>query len=172
VGVGLVHGVGELDTAAPFEVYANSFAARTVPIAAEGIVTTRHGLRLVATPAGAATPRVTRLVVAGVPSADEIDPHLAGWAADRGLNLAAPNGGTADSTADSEFTFDSMLADPAAHSDRATAHTTAKSIEYPIDRLRLTGAAWPRPTAIFALTIAAAIGVGLLPAAVVRWQRS
>ena len=31
VGVGLVEGVGELEVAAPFEVYASSFAARTVP---------------------------------------------------------------------------------------------------------------------------------------------
>src|SRR5512132_3255852 len=50
VGVGLAEGVGELDVAAPFEVYASSFAARTVPIAAEARVTTRGGLRLVATP--------------------------------------------------------------------------------------------------------------------------
>jgi hypothetical protein len=37
VGVGLVEGVGELEVAAPFEVYASSFAAHTVPIAAEVI---------------------------------------------------------------------------------------------------------------------------------------
>jgi hypothetical protein len=50
VGVGLAEGVGELDVAAPFEVYATSFAARTVPIAAGHTVTTRHGLRLIAAP--------------------------------------------------------------------------------------------------------------------------
>src|SRR4029453_5712751 len=51
VGVGLVEGVGGLEVAAPFEVYASSFGAPTVPIAAEATVTTRGGLRLVATPA-------------------------------------------------------------------------------------------------------------------------
>ena len=66
VGVGLVEGVGELEVAAPFEVYASSFAARTVPIAAEATVTTRHGLRLVATPANAGALRIDRLVVPGV----------------------------------------------------------------------------------------------------------
>src|SRR4249920_3666087 len=54
VGVGLVEGVGEIDVAAPFEVYASSFAARTVPIAAGRTVTTRHGLRLITAPADAA----------------------------------------------------------------------------------------------------------------------
>jgi putative intracellular protease/amidase len=172
VGVGLVQGVGELDVAAPFEVYPNSFAAHTIPIAAEGIVTTRHGLRLVATPASAATPRVSRLVVAGILHADQVDPDLADWAADRGLNLELPNGQTANQTADIRFSFDSMLADLAAHSDRATAQATAKSIEYPLDRLQLTGAAWPwRPSIILAVTFAAAIGLGLLPAAVVGWQQ-
>ena len=34
LGVGLVEGASEIDVAAPFEVYASSFAARTVPIAA------------------------------------------------------------------------------------------------------------------------------------------
>ena len=56
LGVGLAEGVSELDVAAPFEVYATSFAARTVPIAATPAVTTRHGLRLIAAPAGATAP--------------------------------------------------------------------------------------------------------------------
>jgi hypothetical protein len=56
LGVGLTEGVAELDAAAPFEVYATSFAARTVPIAATRTVTTRHGLRLVAAPADATAP--------------------------------------------------------------------------------------------------------------------
>src|SRR6266487_4045633 len=85
VGVGLAEGVGELDVAAPFEVYATSFAARTVPIAARRAVTTRHGLRLIAAPADATTPRVDRLIVPGVHSLDEVGPRLAGWAAGRGL---------------------------------------------------------------------------------------
>ena len=95
VGVGLVEGVGELEVAAPFEVYASSFAARTVPIAAEATVTTRHGLRLVATPANAGALRIDRLVVPGVGAIEEVDSRLLGWAADRGLKVELPNGGQA-----------------------------------------------------------------------------
>jgi transcriptional regulator GlxA family with amidase domain len=95
VGVGLVEGVGELEVAAPLEVYASSFAARTVPIAAEATVTTRGGLRLVATPANAGALRIDRLVVAGVGRIEEVDARLLGWAADRDLNLELPNGGQA-----------------------------------------------------------------------------
>ena len=168
VAVGLVEGVGELDVAAPFELYASSFAARTVPIAAEAIVTTRHGLRLVATPANAGTLRIDRLMVPGVGPIEEVDPQLLGWAADRGLNTELPNGGQAAG----QFSFDAMLGDLAGHSDQTTARVTAKSIEYPTEQLELAGAGWPwRPTALLALTATAAIGVALLPAAATRRNR-
>ena len=165
LGVGLVKGASEIDVAAPFEVYASSFAARTVPIAAGRTVMTRHGLRLVTAPADATAPRVDRLIVPGVHRADQVDPRLAGWAAGRGLDIELPQ-------ADGEFSFDAMLCDLAAHADRTTASITAKSIEYPTSHLRLAGPAWPRrPTTLFALTIAAAIAAGFLPAAATHRNR-
>jgi hypothetical protein len=168
VGVGLVEGVGELEVAAPFEVYASSFAARTVPIAAEAAVTTRHGLRLVATPATAGALRIDRLVVPGVGAIEEVDSRLLGWAADRGLDVELPNGGQAAG----RFSFDAMLGDLAGHSDQTTARVTAKSIEYPTEQLELAGAGWPwRPTALLALTATAAIGIGWVPAAATRRRR-
>jgi len=168
VGVGLVEGVGELEVAAPFEVYASSFAAGTVPVAAEPSVITRHGLRLVATPANAGAPRLDRLVVPGADSAQEVDPRLLGWAADHGLNIELPNGGQPAG----EFSFDAMLRDLAGHCDRVTARVTAESIEYPTEQLELAGAGWPwRPTALLALTATAAIGVALVPAAATRRNR-
>ena len=148
------------------EVYAGSFAARTVPIAAQATVTTRHGLRLVATPANAGTLRIDRLMVPGVGPMEEVDSQLLGWAADRGLKVELPNGGQAAG----EFSFDAMLGDLAGHSDQTTARVTAKSIEYPTEQLQLAGAGWPwRPTALLALT--AALGVALLPAAATRRDR-
>jgi putative intracellular protease/amidase len=168
VGVGLVEGVGELEVAAPFEVYASSFAARTVPIAAEATVTTRHGLRLVATPANADALRIDRLMVPGVGPIEEVDSQLLGWAAARGLKVELPNGGQAAG----EFSFDVMLGDLASHSDQTTARVTAKSIEYPTEQLELAGAGWPwRPTALLALAATAATGVALLPAAATRRNR-
>src|SRR5215469_8661314 len=93
LGVGLVEGASEIDIAAPFEVHATSFAARTVPIAARPTVTTRHGLRLIAAPADATAPRVDRLIVPGVHSLDQVGPQLAGWAAGRGLDIELPQAG-------------------------------------------------------------------------------
>jgi putative intracellular protease/amidase len=168
VGVGLVEGVGELEVAAPFEVYASSFAARTVPIAAQATVATRHGLRMVATPADAGTLRIDRLVVAGVGAIEEVDSRLLGWAAARGLKVELPNAGQAAG----QFSFDAMLGDLAGHSDQTTARVTAKSIEYPTEQLKLAGAAWPwRPTPLLALTATAALGVALVPAAATRRNR-
>jgi putative intracellular protease/amidase len=165
LGVGLVEGASELDVAAPFEVYATSFAARTVPIAATPTVTTRHGLRLIAAPADATAPPIDRLIVPGARRADQVDPRLAGWAAGRGINLELPQ-------ADGEFSFDAMLRDLAAHADQATARVTAKSIEYPAGHLQLAGPEWPcRPATLLALTIAAAAGAAALPAAARRHRR-
>jgi putative intracellular protease/amidase len=167
IGVGLLEGVGELEVAAPFELYASSFAAHTVPIAANRTITTRHGLRLVATPTDATAPDLDRLIVPGAHTTDEVDPQLLRWAADRHLQVELVGG-----PADAAFSFDAMLRDLAAHTDRTTAQVTAKSIEYPADRLRLPGAPWPwRPTALFALTLTAAIGVSLLSAAVTHRER-
>jgi hypothetical protein len=65
-----------------------------------------------------------------------------------------------------------MLGDLAGHSDQTTARVTAKSIEYPTEQLELVGAGWPwRPTALLALTAAAALGVALVPAAVTHRGR-
>jgi hypothetical protein len=65
--------------------------------------------------------------------------------------------------------FDAMLCDLAANTDRTTARVTAKSMEYSADRLRLAGVAWPwRPTALVALTVTTAMGVTLVPAAATR----
>jgi hypothetical protein len=106
--------------------------------------------------------------VPGAHTIDQVDSQLLGWAADRGLKVELPNGGPAAG----QFSYDAMLADLASHSDQTTARVTAKTIEYPTEQLELAGAGWPwRPTALFALTAAAAIGIALLPAAVTRRNR-
>jgi hypothetical protein len=64
--------------------------------------------------------------------------------------------------------FDAMLCDLAANTDRTTARVTAKSMEYSADRLRLADVAWPRPTVLVALTVTTAMGVTLVPAAATR----
>jgi putative intracellular protease/amidase len=161
VGIGLIDGVSEIDVAAAFETYAGtSFAATVKPVADQPTVTSRHGLLMTA-----GLPRVDRLILPGV---DRPGSDLAAWAADHGLDVTLPHAGR---RAD-EFAFDPLLRDLAAHTDRATARTTAKFTEYPADHLQLTGASWPwRSTAFGLLTIVVAVGAAFLPAAVVRRRR-
>ena len=52
VGISLRDGVGELDATAAFEVYGQSAAARTVAVASQDSIRTRHGLVLLTTPTG------------------------------------------------------------------------------------------------------------------------
>ena len=76
------------------------------------------------------------------------------------VGIELPHAGQADG----EFSFDPLLRDLAAHAGKAT--------EYPPAHLQLAGNPWPwRPTTLFALTIPAAIGVALLPAAAARRHR-
>ncbi|MEV8632335.1 DJ-1/PfpI family protein [Streptosporangium sp. NPDC051023] len=163
VGVGLNQGVSEIDVAAAFEIYAGgSFAARAVALAGTTVVTTRHGMTLVAEPADGTAPAVTRLVAPGVGTAREVDPALVRWAAGRGVAVELPHAGRAAG----ESGFDPVLRDLAAHTDLATARATAKYNEYPIEHLTLTGPAWSwRPTLLFLLT---ALGAGLLSYTAVR----
>ncbi|GAA3131718.1 DJ-1/PfpI family protein [Streptosporangium carneum] len=202
VGVGLNPGVGEIDVAAAFEVYAGgSFAARAVALAGAStgsgagtpadapagatagasagsgadtaggtaggaaVVTTRHGVVLVAEPADSAAGDVGRLVVPGVADAREVDPRLARWAGGRGLTVELPHAGRGGG----ESGFDPVLRDLAAHTDLATARATAKYNEYPVEHLTLTGPAWSwRPTLQLLLT---AVAAALLAGAAVRPMR-
>jgi hypothetical protein len=83
---------------------------------------------------------VDRLIVPGAHTTDEVDPQLLKWAADRDLQVELVGG-----RADAEFSFDAMLRDLAAHTDRTTA--------------------------LFALTLTAAIGLALVPTAITHRDR-
>ncbi|WP_433795823.1 DJ-1/PfpI family protein [Actinoplanes sp. CA-252034] len=162
IGIGLTDGVGEIDVAAAFEVYAGtSFASTTVPVAVHPTVTTRHGMLLTA---GLAS--VDRLIVPGV---DRPTPDMADWAADQGLEVTLPH---SERRLD-EFSLDPLLRDLAERTDRATARTTAKFTEYSADHLHLTGALWPwRSTALGLLAIIAAVVAGAFPSVAARCRRA
>ena len=84
------------------------------------------------------------------------------------VGIEPPHAGQADG----EFSSDPLLRDLAAHAGQATARSTAKNTEHPQAHLRPGGGPWPwRPTTLFALTIAVATGVALLPAAAARRHR-
>jgi hypothetical protein len=143
-------------------------AARAVPVAAGATITIRHGLQLVARAAGVRTPRPDRLLVHGLRNTSELDPGFARWAAGHGLGIELPHAGQADG----EFSLDPLLGDLAAHAGKATARLTATNTGYPSAHLQLAGSPWPwRPATVFGLTIAAAIGLALRPAAAARRHR-
>jgi len=156
IGVGLADGVGEINVAASFEVYAaTSSAARAIPLADDDVVRTRHGVVLLPTIADEHT-SVDRFVVPG--DATVLDADLRNWATARGLAIEATGSG-----------FDPVLRDLAERSDRATARMTAKYIEYPLDGSVLSGAAWPwRPTFLLAGTLALGVTIGVGAPMVVR----
>lgn len=84
------------------------------------------------------------------------------------VGIEPPHAGQADG----EFSSDPLLRDLAARIGKATARSTAKNTEHHPDHLRLAGGPWPwRPTTLLALTVAAATGVALLPAAAARRHR-
>jgi hypothetical protein len=161
VGIGLTEGVSEVDAAAAFEIYAGNFSRPRGPDRRRGHHHHPPGQLL-----GRGRPQRAPHDRLAFPAAKRRGrPWFARWAADQGLGTA-----TARRAAGRRVQLDPLLRDLAAHSDKATARSTAKNTEYPAGHLQLAGRRWPwRPTILFALTIAAAIGLALLPAAARRY---
>jgi transcriptional regulator GlxA family with amidase domain len=157
IAVGLVNGVGEIDVASAFEVYNMSFAARAVPVAVADTVTTKHGLVLLTVPQGQAPP-VDKVITPGVSTNQEIDPQLRSWAASRNVPVDAFAG------ADGALGFDGALEYLARHTDRATALSAAKMIDYPAAHLNLPDSGtYVRVPVLIVLGLLLAILAGFVP---------
>ncbi|MCK2215722.1 DJ-1/PfpI family protein [Actinomadura sp. ATCC 31491] len=167
LGVPLVDGVGELELASVFVSYTEeSMTSRTVALG-DGPVRSRHGLTFV--------PRATLAAAAGgldrllVPGADAARRHVLGTApspATGGLRpeyLHAREG----------FPFDAVMLDVAATYDLQTARWTAKTLEYPLSDVRVTGSAWPwGPTLLLAGLAGLGLGAALAARAPARRLRA
>lgn len=78
VGIELDDGVGEIDVAAAFEVFTVSHTARTVALAKNGWITTRHGIVMAATPPAAAPRTDATRALPTVRTGDTAGPGFAG----------------------------------------------------------------------------------------------
>jgi len=169
VGVALHDGVGELDATAAFEVYTQSAAARTVALATEDRVRTRHGLMLLTTSTREA-PSLSRIVVPGVGG---VDPRLQRWADIRHLDVEplSADWGQDDGRA-SGGGFAAALQNLTDHTGAATASATAKMIGYPTTAVDLRRRHTPVRTVLLAVaSLVLAVLVGLAPAAITRRRR-
>jgi putative intracellular protease/amidase len=157
VGIALSDGVGELDTTAAFEVYAQSAAARTVALALGNTVRTRHGLVLLTTKTADA-PHLSRVLVPDANAPGSAVPQLRAWAQHRGLQVESLVGrsGT-DASRASGGGFVAALQNLANHSNAATTSATAKMIGYPTADLNVDNGSWPwRPVLLFIGSLALA----------------
>jgi hypothetical protein len=158
IAVGLFNGVGEIDVASAFEVYNMSFAARTVAVAATDTVTTKHGMVLLTVPEHEAPP-VDNIIAPGAAGDADIDPQLRGWAASRNIPVDAFAG------AGGVLGFDGAITYLAQHTDRTTAVSAAKMIDYPTAHLNLpAGDASGRVPGLIALGLLLATLIGSIPA--------
>jgi putative intracellular protease/amidase len=170
IGIALGDGVGELDATAAFEVYGQSAAAGTVPLASSDAVRTRHGLVLLTT-SYADAPGLSSVVVPGAGTPEALDPRLRAWAAEQRLTLE-PLAGRAGRDGSGGGGFTAALQNLAEHTDAATTSATAKMIGYPTTGLDLGDRHQsPRTVllAISALTLAVLVGLG--PTWLVRRRR-
>ena len=158
IAVGLFNGVGEIDVASAFEVYNMSFAARTVAVAATDTVTTKHGMVLLTVPEHEAPP-VDNIIAPGAAGDADIDPQLRGWAASRNIPVDAFAG------AGGVLGFDGAITYLAQHTDRTTAVSAAKMIDYPTAHLNLpAGDASGRVPGLIALGLLLATLIASIPA--------
>ena len=130
IGVALTDGIGEIDVASTFEIYATSFAARAVPIATNAAVTTEHGLVLLANRPQDA-PSLTRIAVPGSGGESSLDPQLREWSKRHDVPVDAVQ------AAETRPAFDAALEYLSTQTGRRTAVSAAKMIDYPVGQLRL-----------------------------------
>ncbi|MFI7232322.1 DJ-1/PfpI family protein [Nonomuraea angiospora] len=129
IGVQLTEGVGELELASAFVSYTEySMVGHTVAVG-DGVIRSKHGLTFVPRSTVAAA-GLDRLLVPGLDAARR---HPAVTAGPRPEYLHA----------DPEFAFDPVLRDLARTYDVQTARFAAKTLEYPVLDVKLTGSAWP-----------------------------
>jgi hypothetical protein len=171
VGIALNSGVGELDATAAFEVYSQSAAADTVAIAAGSTVRTRHGLVLLTTSFTTA-PDLSRVVVPGAATPDDLDPGLRAWAGQQQITIEPLTGPPAANGSAGSGGFTAALKNLADHTDRATASSAAKMIGYPTPDVALGNQhqSW-RPVLIGVISLAFCVLVGLTPALLIRRRR-
>ncbi|TMR96390.1 DJ-1/PfpI family protein [Nonomuraea basaltis] len=161
IGVRLIDGVGELELASAFASYTEqSMIGRTVAVG-DGPVRSRHGLTFIPrSTVAAAADDLDRLLVPGLDAARRLV---------AGTGPAADTGGLRPEYLHlgEEFAFDPVLRDIARTYDVQTAQFTAKTLEYPVMDVQLTGNAWPWPQTIVPLAlallgIAAALAAGMV----------
>ncbi|GAA0965028.1 hypothetical protein GCM10009555_003530 [Acrocarpospora macrocephala] len=155
IGVRLTEGIGELELAATFVSYTEeSMVGRTVAVG-DGPVRSRHGLTFVPrSTVAAAAADLDRLLVPGL---DAFRLQVPGTAGLRPEYLHTTE----------EFAFDPVLRDIARTYDVQTARFAAKTLEYPLQDVKLTGRAWPWtetliPAVLALLGAAAAITAGMV----------
>jgi putative intracellular protease/amidase len=160
LAVGLVDGVGEIDTSALSDVYSYASAARLIPVSTGSSITTAHGVVLLTTPAASFTQRASRLVLPGAHSETEMTPALRALAARQELPVTPLD-------QDNTSGFDAALTDLASNSGTAIARSTAKMVDYPTSPAA-DDIAPPavRAPILFALAIVLAAASGMIPTVV------
>jgi putative intracellular protease/amidase len=165
IGVALTDGVGEIDVASTFEIYATSFAARAVPIATNAAVTTEHGMVLLAnTPQDA--PSLTRMVVPGSGGESSLDPQLREWSERHDVPVDAVQ------PAEARPAFDAALEYLSAQTGRMTAVSAAKMIDYPVGPLQRADHPGPRIPFLLTLGLGLAACAAAAPVAARRLRAS
>ena len=166
LAVGLVDGVGEIDTTALVDVYSYASAARLIPVSAGTSITTAHGVVLLTTPAASFRTRASRLVLPSAHSETEVAPALRELAKSHELPIT-PLG------RENTSGFDAALTDLATNSGTTISRSTAKMVDYPTRPTADDNApSAVRAPILFALAVLVAATVGMIPTVVrVRGRR-
>jgi putative intracellular protease/amidase len=155
VGVLLTDGIAEVDVAAVVDLYPRTHTNEVIGVSVDGdVVTTRHGLHLVARGRLTEATNLDRLIVPGAANDRELARRQHDWT----VPVAdLRSGGEA-------FLIDAVVHDIATHDNSASAALVARGIEYPMATEGLSGAAFPHALLLRPLLLGV-LGLGLLAAA-------
>ncbi|WP_336210714.1 DJ-1/PfpI family protein [Nonomuraea sp. LPB2021202275-12-8] len=169
IGVQLTDGIGEVELASAFVSYTEHAMVGDTVALGDGPIRSRHGLTFVPrSTVTAAAGDLERLLVPGLDAARRQVMGAAQTTITGGLQPEYLH-------PDEEFAFNPVIRDIARTYDLQTARWTAKTLEFPLADVKLTGSDWPWEAVLtlIRLMLIGALGT-LAVTAVIRWmiQRS
>ncbi|NIT13169.1 MAG: hypothetical protein GTN99_02675, partial [Candidatus Dadabacteria bacterium] len=139
IGVYMKEGLSETELASILDVYPRSFSAVTYTFSNKReIITSENGLHFVPKFDFKTIGYLDRLIALGNRLEDEELNFFDKYYKSLNIELFGSLGSEIN-----QFAYDKTLLDLAKRENRAIAKTVSKTLEYPVDHLRLNGAGWP-----------------------------
>lgn len=164
----IAEGIGETALGSVLDLYPRVLDGTVESVSEKrGIVRTKHGLDLLAWHSFDDDMKLDELIIMGSNPSKQVSESVVTWAASKDVRIKHPHVPDVQVTESNEvpFVYDLVVQDIAIGRSNAVARAVAKTVEYPVSQIQLSGAKWPL------LTMVVPLGVGVAGLAAATWFR-